>query len=315
MDINDLKMGDILLFSPEKGSFISWAITFLTDAPVSHAAMFYNEENQSIIEETPPQVKVNCAVERFKGREIYVRRLNVKKDLPLSPVIEDATTYLNEAEPYDSSGLYMVGLLLIYKKFTPNTLVQKVMVKILKKISASIIKYIHEYRNPGKLPMVCSQFVAQCYDDAGDQYQLKIENGILQKMAAMQDNSSNVLDQVMEIVKSGKRTNLQTLLAPTFKIQDESSTSGEELCRQLQEAFDLTADEITTGITDELIEATSQFAQAHYLSSSGEIQLQNILKDDVTKVFQNLKDNKNMFVFPGDLLNHCKNLKDVGTIK
>ncbi len=41
MNINDLKAGDILLFSPEKGSFISWAITYLTDAPVSHAAMFY----------------------------------------------------------------------------------------------------------------------------------------------------------------------------------------------------------------------------------------------------------------------------------
>ena len=37
MNINDLKAGDILLFSPEKGSFISWAITYLTDAPVSHA--------------------------------------------------------------------------------------------------------------------------------------------------------------------------------------------------------------------------------------------------------------------------------------
>jgi hypothetical protein len=142
MNINDIKTGDILLFSPEKGSFISWAITFLTDAPVSHAAMFYNEENQSIIEETPPQVKVSLAVERFKDREIYVRRLNVKEDLPLSPVVKKATGYLNDTEPYDKSGLYMVGLLLIYKKFTPNTFAKKVMVKILKKISASIIKHI-----------------------------------------------------------------------------------------------------------------------------------------------------------------------------
>ncbi len=268
--------------------------------------MFYNEENQLIIEETPPQVKVNGAVERFKGREIYIRRLNVKEELPLSPVIEVSTNYLNDAEPYDSSGLYMVGLLLIYRKFTPNTLVQKVMVKILKKLTKSIVKYIHEYQNPGKSPMVCSQFVAQCYDAAGDKYKLQIKNGILQKMSAMQDNSSNVLDQVMEIVESGKRANLQTLLAPTFKIKDESFSSGEELCRELKEAFDLTAKEITTGITDELIEAISQFAHAH---------LQGIIQDDVTKVFQNLKDNENMFVFPGDLLNHCNNLKDVGTIK
>ncbi len=315
MDIDDLKTGDVLLFSPEKKSFISWAITFLTDAPVSHAAMFYNKENKSIIEETPPQVKVNYALERFKGREIYVRRLSDKEDLPLSPVIEAATSYLNDAEPYDSSGLYMVGLLLIYKKFTPQTPVQKVMVKIFKKIAVSLIKYIHKHSNPGKLPMVCSQFVAQCYDDAGDKYKLKIENGVLQKMAAMQENSGNLLDQVMGIVKSGKRTDLKILPVPTFKIRDESFSSDEELCMELKEAFDLTADKITPDITNELIEAVSQFVQAHYLFSSGETQLPNIFQDDIIKVFQNLKDNENMFVFPGDLLKHCKNLEDVGTIK
>lgn len=315
MNINDIKTGDILLFSPEKGSFISWAITFLTDAPVSHAAMFYNEENKSIIEETPPQVKVGLAVERFKDREIYVRRLNVKEDLTLSPVIKKATGYLNDAEPYDKSGLYMVGLLLIYMKFTPNTFVKKAMVKILKKISASIINNIHEHQNPGRLPMVCSQFVAQCYSEAGDEYKLNIKNGILLKKAAMQDGSSNVLDQVIEIVKSGERKNIQTLLTSTLKIQDEPSSSGEQLCQELKEAFELTSGEINSDVTDELIEAVSQFANAHYLYGSGGTQLQNILPDDHTEILQTLKNNENMYVFPGDLLNHCENLKDIGTIE
>lgn len=45
----------------------------------------------------------------------------------LSPVIEKAQNYLNNAEPYDHSGLYTVGLLLVYKKFTPNTPVKKTM--------------------------------------------------------------------------------------------------------------------------------------------------------------------------------------------
>ena len=135
------------------------------------------------------------------------------------------------------------------------------------------------------------------------------------KNAAMQDGSSNVLDQVMEIVKSGERTNFQTLLASTLKIQDEPSSSGEELCRELKEAFELTSGEITSDVTDELIEAVSQFAKAHYLYSSGGTQLQNILPDDHTEILQTLKNNKNMYVFPGDLLNHCENLKDIGTIK
>lgn len=315
MDIKNLEIGDILLFSAEKGSFISWAITFLTDAPVSHAAMFYNEQNQSIIEESPPQVAVNPATDRFKDREIYVRRLSVEEGLPLSPVIEEATNYLNKAEPYDMSGLYMVGLLLIYRKFTPNTIVQKAMIKILKKLAASIIKYIHEHKNPGKLPMVCSQFVAQCYNNAGDKYKLKIESGVLQKVSAIQDNSRNVLDQVLQILQSPKKTNLQTLSSTTMKIMNEPPSSGEELCKELKEAFDATANETDKDITSELIESISQFSQAHYLLSSGDVQLQNVLLDDVTTTLQFLKGNENMFVSPGDLLKHCVNLKDVGTIK
>lgn len=313
MDIKGLKQGDILLFSPEKGSFISWAITFLTNAPVSHAAMYYNEENQSIIEETPPQVKVNSALERFKDREIYIRRLIAQEDLPLHPVINAATGYLNDAEPYDNSGLYLVGLLLIYKKFTPSNKVQKAVVKILKKLASSIMQYIHKHQDPGKLPMVCSQFVAQCYDVAGDKYKLKIENGVLQKMAAAHDGN-NLLDQAMEIVKSGKRTNLKTLSAPASQIQFEPSSSGEELCRELKEAFNATADERAADISDELLEAVYQFAHAHHVVSSGETRLQRVLQDDGAKVFQNLKDYENMFVAPGDLFNHCKNLKVVGTI-
>lgn len=315
MNINDLKSGDILLFSPEKGSFISWAITFLTDAPVSHAAMFYNEKDQSIIEETPPQVKIGPAVERFKDREIFVRRLNLKEDLSLLPVINKATDYLNDAEPYDNNGLYMVGLLLIYKKFTPNTHVKKIVVKILKKLTASIMEYIHKHQNPMKFPMVCSQFVAQCYSEAGDEYKLRIKNGILRKNAFMQNDSFNLLDQVMNIVISGERKGLQTLLSPMLKIHDEQFLTDEELCQELKEAFERTSLETTSDVTDELVEAISQFAEAHYLFSSCRTMLQSNLPEGSTEILQSLKDKENMYVFPGDLLNHCENLKVIGTIK
>ena len=312
MNIKDLKSGDILLFSPEKGSFISWAITFLTNAPVSHAAMFYNEKEQSIIEETPPQVAINNAGERFKGREINVRRL--KKDLPLHPVIEASISYLNDKEPYDNNGLYMVGLLLIYKKFTPNTRVQKAMVKILKKITASIDKYINEHQTPDKSPMVCSQFVAQCYAKAGNKYQLKIEHGVLQKMSTNEANN-NVIGQVIQIIESGKRTNLPALLTPKPKMKDDSFFSGEELCKELKDAFEISTNEFFTDITDELVEAVSQFAHVHYRSNLVQKQTNSTIQKDVPEILKNLNDNENMFTFPGDLLKHCNSLKDVGVIK
>ena len=313
MNTKDLKPGDVLLFSAEKGSFISWAITFLTDAPVSHAAMFYDEKKQSIIEETPPQVAINDAVERFKGREIHVRRF--KKDLPLAPVIETSTNYLNAEEPYDNNGLYIVGFLLVYKKFTPNTIVQKVIVKILKKITVAIVKYIHKHQEPGKSPMVCSQFVAQCYAETGDDYKLKIEHGILQKTAADQEVDGNILDQTIQIIESGKKANLQTLLSPQLTIEDDSSISAEDLCRELKDAFNLSTSKTQDTISDELVNAVSQFAHADYLAKTNQKQTDKILQKGATEILRNLSDDENMFTFPGDLLNHCNSLKDVGVIK
>ena len=85
------------------------------------------------------------------------------------------------------------------------------------------------------------------------------------------------------------------------------------MCKELKEAMESTTDD-SIAITDELIKVTSQFAQTHHLLSSGETKLQSIFPNDVTHFFQKLKDNENMFVSPGDLLNNCKNLKTVGTI-
>ena len=98
-------------------------------------------------------------------------------------------------------------------------------------------------------------------------------------------------------------------------MQDDSSFSGEELCKELKDAFVLSANEISTDITDELVEAVSQFAHAYYLSNSGQKQTHGILQKDVPEILQNLNDNENMFTFPGDLLNHCNSIKDVGVIK
>ncbi|ENF3177150.1 hypothetical protein ACEZG3_005431 [Escherichia coli] len=42
LSLKDLYPADVLLFSPEENSFISQAITFLTNANVSHAALYFH---------------------------------------------------------------------------------------------------------------------------------------------------------------------------------------------------------------------------------------------------------------------------------
>ena len=309
MDIKNLEAGDVLLFSAEKGSFISWAITFLTDAPVSHAAMFYDVPKQLIVEESPPQVATNNALERFKGREITVRRL--KEEMPMVPVIDVANTYLNNEEPYDQSGLYFVGLLLLYKRFTPSSVKQRIVIKILKKITASIVEYIHKHQSPGKSPMVCSQFVAQCYANAGPEYELKFKGGLLQKSVSV--NAKNMIELVMDKLDQEELPETQRLLASTFEPQEDITISGEELCRELKEAFLDESDAVSMPISDEFVEAVSQFAYAHNLATTG--QELSLSMEHVPQLLSNLNDYENMFTTPGDLLKSCESLKDVCVIK
>ncbi|ACS79300.1 hypothetical protein [Maridesulfovibrio salexigens] len=311
MDIQKLKAGDVLLFSAEKGSFISWVITFLTDAQVSHAAMFYDVPEQLIIEESPPQVAINKAFERFKGREITVRRL--KEELPMVPVIKVAKAYLNDDEPYDQSGLYLVGLLLLYRKFTPSSAKQRVMIRIFKKITASIVDYIHKHQSPGKEPMVCSQFVAQCYANAGPEYKLKFKKGLLQKSATAQLEDKNLIEQVLQRLDQEEPPQTQRLLQSVLEPEKETFLSGEDLCQELKEAFLDESDIVSVSISDEFTEAVAQFAYAHHLATTG--QAVELSGQNVPQLLRDLNDYENMFTTPGDLLKSCESLESICVIK
>ncbi|EAP9194242.1 hypothetical protein L2D25_24490 [Salmonella enterica subsp. enterica serovar Muenchen] len=295
--LSELRPADVLLFSPEKKSFISWAITFLTDAPVSHAALYFNEAPPTIIEETPPQVSESSAQKRFHGRTIYVYRHTSTS--PLNPVINAARRHLNNQEPYDHAGLYMVGLLLMYKKFSISSQKQQVIIRILKKLTATITHYIQQHQTPGKHPMVCSQFVAQCFDDAGSPFRLQFRNTSLRDSAF----GETLLDKATSWMKQHQ---------PVFSAYDTASApetaSDEALCEALHDAFLDNTNQPAPSMTEALAESIYQFAEAYAA-------LINI--DTAEKNYHPLtalQANNNMFVSPGDLMRAYNNLVPVGIV-
>lgn len=160
-----IQKGDVLLFSYEKDDFISSMIAFLTDSAVSHAAMGYERSPCRIVEETPPQVCVNPAATRFPGRTITVRRL---KDHTLStdPLIAAANAHLNNLDPYSDAGLYLLGVVLLSKKFVPKVGQEASLKGLLELCCVAITALLDARKDPSKLPMTCSHFVSQCYADA-----------------------------------------------------------------------------------------------------------------------------------------------------
>ncbi|NVK21716.1 MAG: hypothetical protein HWD86_04310 [Kangiellaceae bacterium] len=295
MDVRDLRAGDVLLFSPEKGSWISKAITWLTDAPVSHAAMTYQIATK-IIEETPPAVRVAEATLRFVDRTISVMRFNKPVD-SFAPVMNIATGYLNKQEPYAMSNLYLIGMLLIYKKFTPSDPVQRVTLKILKKLTAKIISAINEHQFPNKMPMVCSQFVFECYQEAGRNYHLTIKGG--------------------NLAASNKRTNL-LFHAYNHQYPDidllhnsENHASDEELAKELYTQLSSEQLLASGAISSDILNAIHEFAKAlHAVANNTSYQLA-----DSKKGIAILEAQSSLFVTPGDLLQHCPELDHIGDIK
>ena len=174
--VETIQPGDVLLFSYEKDDFISSMIAFLTNSSVSHAAMGYATPPCQIVEETPPRVSVNDAAERFRGRTITVRRLK-DPTLPVAPLIAAAEAHLNNLDPYSDAGLYLLGIVLLAKKFVPKVNQEATIERLLELCCVALTTFLDSRKDPQKLPMTCSHFVSQCYADAAnatgdDRYEL-----------------------------------------------------------------------------------------------------------------------------------------------
>lgn len=296
MDVRDLKAGDVLLFSPEEGSWISKAITWLTDAPVSHAAMTYQIPTK-LVEETPPAVRVANATVRFVDRTVHVMRLHKPID-DFKPVMDVAAKYLNGEAPYAMNNLYLLGILLLYKKFTPNDKAQKIILKILKSLTERLLDAINQMKYPDKHPMVCSQFVFECYQEAGKAYHLTIKNGMLQS----DSTRPNLLNKAFKHTRG--ESQLQALTAT-------ADNNDEELAKQLYEAMNDETLLATGAVSDELLDVIHDFAQTLHAVS----QQLDLDKADSKQGLAILQAQSSMFVTPGDLLRHCPDLRHVGDIK
>ena len=163
LSINELRKGDVLLFSVLQGDIISSLIGLLTNSDVSHAALYADEEKQTLLEATGEHpVLENPARERFAGRTIHVYR---NRALPsLDPVVETGRKYLQQKLPY--GGIYLLGLLLVtskYCRFRWDRETAGAAICLL----ASTYQALRSLLEGSHPTAFCSQFVAECYEEAG----------------------------------------------------------------------------------------------------------------------------------------------------
>ena len=307
METTDLNPSDVLLFSGVEESFISKAIMYLTDAPVSHAALYYREPKK-IIEATPPAVQVTETDKRFPGRTITVMR-DVRPGLgSLEEVLKKADIYLNDEQPFGMSNLYTLAVIMVYAKFAPRSPMKKVMIKILKRVTVTITDAINRRTHPGKKPMTCSQFIYQCFDDAARR--LKIVGAPIPP--GLKSRASNAVDWAIEVAGLQRSSgSLQTLEGPANGLPIKPEETDEMLAKELYE--ELKKSDATTESADGQISELDQelIFEIDKLGRQVSSERMEGRLDGLTF----LKDNHAYFVSPGDLFNYCEDLKKVGTIE
>lgn len=173
LTLDDLAAGDVLLFSVLKGDFISSMIGLLTNSNVSHAALFADEARQTILEATGDSpVLENKAAPRFAGRNVYVCRR--RQPLDATPVVAAGRRHVEAKTMY--GGIYTLGALLVTSKYARlrwNESTSQAVVTLLA-ATYNLLRTWAE-REDGKV--FCSQFVDQCFEEAGEAYRLHFDPG------------------------------------------------------------------------------------------------------------------------------------------
>ncbi len=298
--LEDLNQGDILVFKGDNSDWISKAIMVLTNSDVSHAALYYGRS--LIADEGLVGMKTHVVEDCPDGYQIYVRRL-ADNTLSMKPVVDAASAYLLEDNPYSMPNLVLLGLLLLYKKFVPTSLQEELVTAFLRKVTAELADFINGHLYPGKHPMICSQFVFQCYEDAPDPYHLIVRKGNLQAAADKARGADTLLRHIIAGVENEKIRPAAIAPGPVRLGYDEIL---EKLIPELES-------EPTTGgervnqpaIGAELTDAASRFCA---------VLVSPWTSADSYDAMVLVAGQQALFVTPADLKAKCVNVTDTGMV-
>ncbi|AKL96297.1 hypothetical protein CACET_c28520 [Clostridium aceticum] len=176
---DDLHHGDVLLCRGE--GWLSDLIVLFDGGIYSHAALYAGKEDNIhyVIHATKKgMLKMELALlssETFTDVFRFNKNSHKLGDegYPYEPVISIGQHYVDEKTKYAFDHLILLALLGITRKIPLDVTSKKIMRSILDNATA----YIFEMLDKGTTPMVCSELVYRCFDEADleKKYQLGIE--------------------------------------------------------------------------------------------------------------------------------------------
>ncbi|QEH70373.1 hypothetical protein [Cellulosilyticum sp. WCF-2] len=171
--MEQLRPGDILLFSAIETDWESSLIALITNSPVSHTSISYYT-NGYIVEENMPHTQVVDIrnSESRKVRTTYIMRMDTTAK-SLVKVVDIADRYAQVELAYPMSALPCVAIYLVIKDLTYSLKAQGIITKIVKLAMGALIAFLNQKDGKANFPMHCSQFAYHCYLQASKEAALE----------------------------------------------------------------------------------------------------------------------------------------------
>jgi len=167
----ELLPGDVLLYHGP--SWVSEAIRFFDGTNVNHSAIYLGDGRVGEAREFKGVVRQPLSVSIAGTDWVLVRRLPAAA---LDPVVARARLYINNGDRYAYEQILLLALLCLTRKVELSAIFSRLVRAVLDK-AASYFSNIAAGVTGGE-PMICSEFVFRCYDEADprpdDPYSLKI---------------------------------------------------------------------------------------------------------------------------------------------
>jgi hypothetical protein len=335
--LDEVKPGDVILFPPHKGDWIAWGIAYLTQSEVNHAAICYNDGGKKRILESVLNGLVLRDFDASISGEYPLRISRLKKGPDMAPLMAAAKKYLDNKDQYPFFDLAMLSFLLLYKRFSDHRqMLNEITYRFMWLTALLLMEAMQKvYRN--KHPMTCSQFTAQCFTDAGPDFDFRFE-----KLYVNYDNTS-----------ASASISFLDFIINSFKSRNVRSLAGTGGTLDFSHAGELSADEadeikrngeMITEAFGKLLNDPGQIQSVRSLASPAVVPLDRIagpLKKITLALYKLVSGNetagvdvlaaaeylngvrknctsstaRNFFVAPEDIFSNCVNLQHIGLLK
>lgn len=317
LNVSKLKAGDIMTFDGERdeqGNLdpLSHLIMILTDSEVSHGGLFIQENPPAMADAALSGLHAHLVADKGDPlRPVHICRLKMADQLDLAPVIEAAEKYLKDDLVYPMPDLILLGMILVYKNVSHVSLKQKVIIGLLKIITAKIKSILEDKKYEGKHPMICSEFVYQCYLDASKKdprLKLILKNADLQ-LSLRHRTSITLLDHYIDYRFSQQKffaSNEEPIEKSLFENVNEDIEENESQLIQMAIKGIHDKDRLF-GENESLSLAVQNFLIA-------EQELRGKPIHSFKSLIDNAKEQQAFFVTPNDLLCHISNADNLGKL-